>query len=542
MATTEARSEAISKRRSQMKRQFTLIVMAGMFLLAACQPASTPTSAPPSNTAQPPTAAPNATPLPPSDTPIPPTPTELALGPGQCIELVQNGDFEAGKAAPWVESSNLNKPLVMEFPGRGGGKYGALLGSAPNADESLYQTVAIPAEAASVMLAYSWNPASHERDQQPHDWLYVTLQDESGNVLEKLDNINNTTGKNFESAQVTHDLTAHAGQTVRLHFHVTTDAQNDSDFLLDGVSVQACGPAASTATPLSARFAQLSELINEVQARASEVDTFATASEGEAFGAGGQARTGEESKVRIDLTEGTIIRLAPQSEFTLTELNEDMQNPFTRLKLAAGKLWVILTGGELGVDTEMGTVTVRGSYMSVDYYPAYSLLIVTCLEGDCELRNSFGATLLTTGQAASVNGESQPPSAARPMSASEYQAWTNENPEAVPVAPTLTPTPQGATPGPSLPPPSGTAPQEPIHYLVTSNCGAHPPTNTPLPYHVRFEGPVTIEVVAPPGETVDGFLPAGLYLVTQWEEGEPPRIIDVRGGGEEMEGLRCVGP
>ncbi len=500
-----------------MKRRLTLIVMAGMFLLAACQPASTPTSAPPTNTAQPPTAAPSTTPLPPTDTPILPTPTELALGPGQCTELVQNGDFETGKAAPWVESSNLNKPLVIEFPGQSGGKYRAFLGSASNADEFIYQDISLPAEAASVSLTYWWNHASQERDQQPHDFLTITLQDTSGKVLTTLDEFNNTTGKMFEFTQATHALTAYVGQAVRLHFHVTTDAQNDSDFLVDDVSVQACGPSASTATLLPARFAKLSELINEVQARGSEVDTFAAASEGEAFGAGGQARTGEESKVRIDLTEGTIIRLAPQSEFTLTELNEDVQNPFTRLTLAAGKLWMILTGGELDVETELGTATVRGSYMSVDYYPAYHLLIVTCLEGECELKNSLGTTALATGQAASVNGESQPPAQARSMSASEYQAWANENPEALTVVPTLTPTPQGT------PPPTPTAPlspggqsstSPPLHYALTDAC--------PSTWHVLFEGPVTVQVDIPPGETRSGVLPpltyTTVYLTTSWTE------------------------
>ena len=139
-------------------------------------------------------------------------------------------------------SSNLNKPLVGQLrPHSGANSANLGDGFQRGADESLYQDVSIPSGAASATLTYWWDHATRERDGQPHDLLTVSLQSPDGEVLATLDEFNNTTGQNFEFEQVTHDLTSYVGQMVRLHFHVTTDAQNDSDFSIDDVSIQACG-------------------------------------------------------------------------------------------------------------------------------------------------------------------------------------------------------------------------------------------------------------------------------------------------------------
>jgi len=220
-------------------------------------------------------------------------------------------------------------------------------------------------------------------------------------------------------------------------------------FLLLSALLAACSTPPQV-TPLPTTFtrqATLSELVKVVMARASAAGEIGPASEGQVIGQGGLTRTGADSKVRLDLTEGTIVRLAPQSEFTLTELNNNPAQPLTRLSLAAGQLWVSLSSGELEVETPVGTATVRGSYLGVNYHPGQNALRVTCLEGHCNLSNNAGATPLTDGQAAEVTGGNAPPSAARPMTAVEIQEWQQEIPEAQAVILFTTPTSTGASPG-----------------------------------------------------------------------------------------------
>jgi hypothetical protein len=288
-------------------------------------------------------------------------------------------------------------------------------------------------------------------------------------------------------------------------------------------------PGSAATTEASPRRAALSELLNEVLARASGAGEIAPASEGQVLELGGLVRTGADSKARIDLTEGTIVRLAAMSEFTVSEINDDASNPFTRLSLAAGKVWVILNGGSLDVETPVGVATVRGSYLGVDFYPEYKVLVVTCLEGRCALQNDQGQTDLTDGQAASIAGEGQPPSGARPMTGDEVQEWTQDNPEAVEVIPTPEPTAEATdeattevtlegTPG-AAPPPEETPPPPPI-------LDPDRPRTQPLSYDIKnecategagavtFDGPVTVLVDIPPGERRSGELPPGIYSIS----------------------------
>jgi len=267
-------------------------------------------------------------------------------------------------------------------------------------------------------------------------------------------------------------------------------------FFLLSALLAACS-APPTVTP-AARQATLSELVKEVTVRASAAGEIGPASEGQVIGPGGLARTGTDSKVRLDLTEGTIIRLAPQSEFTLTELNDDPAQPLTRLSLAAGQLWVILSNGELEVETPLGAATVRGSYLGVNFDPDQNTLRVTCLEGHCNLSNNAGATALTDGQAAEVTSGNTPPSPVRLMTATEIQEWRQEIPEAQTILTTrtpgdantqplqLTPLPHTSQAAPQITPPEiqVTQPQLTLPPLATPNLRlpALLPSETPRPF------------------------------------------------------------
>jgi hypothetical protein len=225
-----------------------------------------------------------------------------------------------------------------------------------------------------------------------------------------------------------------------------------SGLLLLAVILSACQTPTPTATtdPLSAAF---SEVHGSVQAKQPGGSGFASATDGLVLQVGGQVQTGADGRARLDLSSGTLLRLAPSTLFTLTDNQSADGSLRTRLQLFAGKIWIILKGGVLDVEVPAGLAAVRGSYMSVEILPDGSAR-VTCLEGSCSLGNDSGMVNLTNGQAAIVRNAGTPPEPGT-MTDEDVQAWLDSNPEAEVVIqdlPTQTPavptsTPQ-ATPSP----------------------------------------------------------------------------------------------
>lgn len=213
----------------------------------------------------------------------------------------------------------------------------------------------------------------------------------------------------------------------------------------------------NTATPIP-RTAILSELLNQVEARqdAQQVD-WQTATDGQQISVGGGAKTSNESRVRIDTSEGTIVRVAPNSEFELTVFSPQVTNPATRLKLAFGKLWALALGitepDAFEIETPTGSATVRGSLMSVDQDSATGRMLVTCLEGACRLSNPAGASVdLAAGEQSEIPAAGLAPLPARPMDRAQLEDWLSNFPEALAAARRLLE--QLPTPTPTLPPPS----------------------------------------------------------------------------------------
>ncbi|MBN1305413.1 MAG: FecR domain-containing protein [Anaerolineales bacterium] len=196
--------------------------------------------------------------------------------------------------------------------------------------------------------------------------------------------------------------------------------------------------AAPTPTKKPQRVAEFSEIEADVQARQVDETSFSQANPGQQLTSGGQARTGDPGKTRLDiLPEGTIVRLGPDTQFEMIEMNEDTQNPLSRLKLLAGQLWIILNGGELSVETELGTASVRGSYMGVRFDPRQETLLVTCLEGSCNLSSPAGSLELTDYQAAEVKGAGNAPMLIPELFLNDLLDWSWNNPEAEALVGTL---------------------------------------------------------------------------------------------------------
>ena len=243
-------------------------------------------------------------------------------------------------------------------------------------------------------------------------------------------------------------------------------------------------PPAPTLTPIPAstltstpppRQAVLSELRNEVLARPGTEVQWQTATEGQSLQLGGGVETKTEAKVRVDISDGTLLRFAANTLFEFKEFSLPPTDPVTRLYLDAGKVWAAISKalgtGAFDVETPVGVAGVRGSMISVEYDPAHEQMIVTCLEGRCSLTSANGASeALSAGEQAEITGRGQPPSAKHTLLMEQYLGWQQNFPEAAAVLMTITPMlaftaspqPRTATPPPTeTPSPVATASASP---------------------------------------------------------------------------------
>ena len=188
----------------------------------------------------------------------------------------------------------------------------------------------------------------------------------------------------------------------------------------------------TTATPLSAT---LSELAGTVGIKQAGAGAFTPAGANSILQPNGQVQTGDDGRARLDLSSGTIIRVAPSSLFTLASNAPVEGGLVTKLKLEAGRIFIILNGGSMDVETPSGVASVRGSYMSVHVDPETLDVSITCLEGDCGGENGEGSEDATDGEKIILHhcpeGTSPcPPPEHEGMSDDDFEEWMN-SPEAI---------------------------------------------------------------------------------------------------------------
>jgi hypothetical protein len=167
---------------------------------------------------------------------------------------ITDGGFESatstGLSAPgWTVSTNLSNHniIYVNDPSQAhSGNNFAALGGVNNANDSVTQTITIPAGSTSTPLTFwvSIDTAETTKTTQ-YDFLYVEIHNTSGTLLATpltLSNLNSTSDGNslgtyFQPTKV--DLSAYAGQTIELVFHVTNDRSEPTYFLIDDISVTA---------------------------------------------------------------------------------------------------------------------------------------------------------------------------------------------------------------------------------------------------------------------------------------------------------------
>jgi hypothetical protein len=196
-----------------------------------------------------------------------------------------------------------------------------------------------------------------------------------------------------------------------------------SDQVSDPESQKLALKAADPAGP----SAVLSDLSGQVEVQQTADRSFVSAVAGMEVFLNGQVQTGPDGRVRLDFADGTIVRISPNSLFTLVAIEEENDGTFKQLYMQSGQMWVVLNGGSLQVDTPSGVASVRGSYMMVERDPETSNLVTTCLEGTCTLEVDGGEIVLGAGEKATFSGEGIEPGV---MSQEEIQEWLDTTPEA----------------------------------------------------------------------------------------------------------------
>ncbi|MBN2044837.1 MAG: FecR domain-containing protein [Anaerolineales bacterium] len=263
--------------------------------------------------------------------------------------------------------------------------------------------------------------------------------------------------------------------------------------LVLGMFTVFCANFGGTETAANPITAMLSEFSGRVQVMKATKGVFEAASTDFLLEVNDQVLTGEDGRARIDISDGTIIRLSPLSNFVLTSIEDSGQGTITRLKLNIGRLWIILKGGVVEVDTPSGLASVRGSYLHVWVDPLTGETNITCLEGICTLGNDQGTLSLVAGQTAHIRGKGKAPEAGK-MDHQDVNEWLEANPEATLVVVPLTQT-------------------------VAANQGQPTPvskTNTPTPTNTIGPSPTTGPTNTPTNtvEAVDCGPPDGWVLHT----------------------------
>ncbi len=263
------------------------------------------------------------------------------------------------------------------------------------------------------------------------------------------------------------------------------------------LGLAACGsaptPPATTAPPADPRTASVSEIVGDVQGRPAPADALRPIAVGFTLGVGGETRTGDQSRARLDFSDGAIMRLAANTSFVMQSVDLPPQGLAARVQLELGRLWVSLTGGALEVETPVGVASVRGSFAIFTYIPGNpddpndDLLVVDCLEGTCAAQNEDVSEQM--GNLERVALSRRGPALRQTLTDLDVQMFLQVNPEAGRLSATLTAAPPAtATPAPTDTAPATATPTPTL--IATDRLPTATPTRTATPTATATPTPV----------------------------------------------------
>lgn len=316
------------------------------------------------------------------------------------------------------------------------------------------------------------------------------------------------------------------------------------------------------------RFATLSELAGAVRIKSGTMPDWVMVDKEITILPGTAVLTDENSSVKITFSDGSIVRLSSQTQFTLAEMSGMAGDPLTRIKLEFGKLWAIVgrpVHGQFIVQMPVGVASVRGTFMSAEYNSTDRLEVVTCLEGFCRYENSNGGADLTTHQQTeSIDGGA--PSAPHRMDRNQVEDWRKQKiPEVSTLTPTRTPsnTPTQTftpsltftasdtfTPSPTVPTNTPTATLTPTKTNTPTSTFTFTPTSTFTSTPTRTPGPaVQLGFIVQPPPTATAGAPFTVKVAIQDASGATVPYasatitisIGTNPGGGALSGTTSVG-
>ena len=153
-------------------------------------------------------------------------------------QLLGNGGFETGAAAPWSISAGAlcTNAACSGQTARSGVGFVWLDGYGRTHTDTLSQSVAIPAGKTKATLSFALQIDTAETSSTVYDRLTVRVLSSTGAVLATLgtfSNINAAAGYAIKSF----DMTAYVGKTVTVSFTGTEDSSLETSFVLDDITL-----------------------------------------------------------------------------------------------------------------------------------------------------------------------------------------------------------------------------------------------------------------------------------------------------------------
>lgn len=158
--------------------------------------------------------------------------------------VLANPGFESGRTA-WTEVSNSGLFIINNQPDSArSGNWLAHLGGSDNLAETLSQEFTVPSSQARLQFWYRIN--SEEASQGTFDTMQVELVHTGSSTAVTIDEFSNLMAPSGWVQSPAYDISAYAGQRMRLQFRSTTDSSLPTSFRIDDVSVTGAASGSGT--------------------------------------------------------------------------------------------------------------------------------------------------------------------------------------------------------------------------------------------------------------------------------------------------------